>query len=237
MIDWAVIWGERRKAAAAEAAAPINGNGFNGNGSGYGIDQIEQIVRTGAAGRQNRSDVFHAIVGHYLGCGWSAEQILEHLQQFPDGIGGRYLREDRLYREIARSAGKYARPELPLFTATAAGSAAGQRSAAAVPEPDEEPERPNRERRRLSRRMIRNLDDDLDEDDPDDETPRQDLELPPLYAHGDTDPRPLKSWPVKHFIPTVRPWPAERAMGHRQDIYSVRSGGCSGDRAAVPGLP
>ena len=25
--------------------------------------------------------------------------------------------------------------------------------------------------------------------------------MPPLYAHGDADPRPLKSWAVKHFIP------------------------------------
>jgi hypothetical protein len=115
VIDWVVIWGERRKAAAAEAAVPINGNGFNGNGSGHGIDQIEQIVRTGVPDGKNRSDVFHTIVGHYLGCGWSAKQILEHLQQFPDGIGSRYLREDRLGNEIARSAGKYAKPELPLF--------------------------------------------------------------------------------------------------------------------------
>ena len=47
-LDWAVIWGERRKAAAAPL--PCSGNGFtsNGNGCGYSIDQIEQIVRAGA---------------------------------------------------------------------------------------------------------------------------------------------------------------------------------------------
>ena len=27
-------------------------------------------------------------------------------------------------------------------------------------------------------------------------------ELPPLYAHGDADARPLKSWAVKHFLPS-----------------------------------
>src|SRR5271157_943285 len=27
-----------------------------------------------------------------------------------------------------------------------------------------------------------------------------DLKLPPLYAHGDADPRPLKTWLVKHLI-------------------------------------
>ena len=46
-LDWAVIWGERRKAAAAPL--PCSGNGFtsNGNGFGYSIDQIEQFVRAG----------------------------------------------------------------------------------------------------------------------------------------------------------------------------------------------
>ena len=67
-LDWAVIWGERRKAAAAPL--PCSGNGFtsNGNGCGYSIDQIEQIVRAGAPAGDNRSDVFHTIVGHYAGC-------------------------------------------------------------------------------------------------------------------------------------------------------------------------
>ena len=47
--DWAIVWGERRKAAAAEAAATqINGHGFNGGGPGHDIDHIEQIVREGA---------------------------------------------------------------------------------------------------------------------------------------------------------------------------------------------
>jgi AAA domain/Archaeal holliday junction resolvase (hjc) len=209
VIDWAVIWGERRKAAAAEAAVPINGNGFNGNGGGYGIDQIEQIVRTGVPDGKNRSDVFHTIVGHYLGCGWSAEQILEHLQQFPDGMGSRYLREDRLGNEIARSAGKYAKPELPLF-----GNGGGWVNGFAAKAPQseiprqEEPKRPEPEQPSPEPEDDPDLDDDLDEGDPpelgddlDDKLPRQDPELPPLYAHGDADPRPLKSWAVKHFIP------------------------------------
>ena len=89
---WAVTWGERRKAAAAEAAATqINGHSFNGGGPGHDVDHIERIVREGAAAGANRSDMFHMVVGHYLGCGWSVEQIDEHLRQFPDGIAGRYL--------------------------------------------------------------------------------------------------------------------------------------------------
>jgi hypothetical protein len=100
VLDWAVIWGERRKAAAAEVAAPATGNGFNGSssGSGYRVEQIEEIVRTGAPAGANRSNLFHTVVGHYVGCGWDAKQILEHLHKFPDGIGGRYLSEGRLMR-------------------------------------------------------------------------------------------------------------------------------------------
>ena len=122
VIDWAIVWAERRRAAAAETAAKVAAptNGLNSNGCKYSIDEIEQIVRAGAPAGANRSDVFHSIVGHYVGCGWSVEQILEHLQQFPEGIGGRYLAEHRLHQEIARSAGKYAQRALPLFNGNGA---------------------------------------------------------------------------------------------------------------------
>jgi len=112
VLDWAVIWGERRK-AAAQAAEPASTD-FNGGGNGYSVDQIEEIVRSGPSGA-NRSDTFHMVVGHYLGCGWNVEQILAHLEQHPDGIGERYLREGRLATEIARSARKYGAAALPLF--------------------------------------------------------------------------------------------------------------------------
>ena len=63
--DWAVVWGERHKAAATEQRAASNdGNGFNGNGSKYGIDEIEQIIREGAPAGADRSGVFHAVIGH-----------------------------------------------------------------------------------------------------------------------------------------------------------------------------
>ena len=113
--DWAITWGERRKAAAAEAGTQLNGHSFNGGGPGHDVDHIERIVREGAAAGANRSDMFHMVVGHYLGCGWSVEQIDEHLRQFPDGIAGRYLGEGRLSREISRSAGKYNDRALPLL--------------------------------------------------------------------------------------------------------------------------
>jgi AAA domain len=203
VFEWAVAWGERRKTAAAEAAVRVNGNGFddNGNRSGCSVDQIEQMVREGAPAGKNRSDVFHAIIGHYVGCGWGAEQILEHLQQFPDGIGSRYLREDRLRREIVRSARKYAKAELPLFDN--GGWVNGWEAKAPQPEvlAQDEPELPQQEQQSPEPEDDPQLDDGLDEGDLDDKPPQQDPQLPPLYAHGDADTRPLKSWAVKHLIP------------------------------------
>jgi hypothetical protein len=89
VFNWAVTWAERRRERAAEAAAPIS-NGFNHNGSSYSLNEIEQIVQNGAPAGANRSNLFHTIVGHYIGCGWNDEQILRHIQQFPNGIGGRF---------------------------------------------------------------------------------------------------------------------------------------------------
>jgi AAA domain len=182
VIDWGLVWGERRKAAAVETVAPVEGNGFNGSGSQYSIDQIEQIVRDGPPPGGNRSDVFHSIVGHYIGCGWSAEQILEHLQQFPDGIGGRYLREDRLHKEIVRSASKYAVRTLPLLDGNG-GWVNGWDAKAPQPEifgqgwPSPESV-PNLVQEECA------LDSDLDDDDDLDDQPPQNPQSPPLYAHA-----------------------------------------------------
>jgi hypothetical protein len=200
VIDWGVVWGERRKAAAAEAAAPaINGFNGGGNGSGYSVDQVEQIVREGAPADKNRSDLFHMVVGHYQGCGWSIEQILKHLRQFPDGIGGRYLREDRLHKEVIRSSSKYGARVLPLFNN---GFNGHQETKAPQPEPSPKPEdAPELEEPSREPNPEPDEDDLDDDDDLDEEPPQQDPNLPPLYAHGDADSRPLKSWLIKHLIP------------------------------------
>jgi hypothetical protein len=208
VIDWGVIWAERRKAVAANAAAKAATptNGFSSNGSKYSIDAIEQIVRDGAPAGGNRSDFFHSIIGHYVGCGWSVEQIAKHLQQFPDGIGGRYLAEHRLHQEIARSAGKYAARALPLFDGnrgrvngwdanTPQLTIAEQQPAEPEPELDkEDPE--------LDEDGENNDNEDIDIADNED-GPASDAALPPLYAHGDPDQRPLKSWLIKRLIPTA----------------------------------
>jgi hypothetical protein len=116
-LDWAIVWGERRKAAAAEAkaATQTNGHEFNAlGGRGHDIEYIDKMVREGAPNGGNRSDNFHVVVGHYLGCDWGIEQIYQHIQQFPDGIGSKYIGEGRLRGEIERSARKFEERQLPL---------------------------------------------------------------------------------------------------------------------------
>jgi hypothetical protein len=209
LIDWAVIWGERRKAEAAAAAPIVKSNG-GGNGCGFSIDEIEAIVRGGAPDGANRSDTFHAIIGHYLGVGWDADQILNHLGQFPNGIGERYLSEGRLSAEIARSAAKYTGtlPQLDVDAwrakapqAGVAWNGHGNGAAAHTVQGDPELDDPELKDPELEDAELEDpeLEDDPELDDEEPESP----DLPPLYAHGDPDPRPLKSWLVKHLIPAV----------------------------------
>ena len=143
----------------------------------------------------NRSDTFHTVVGHYLGCGWSVEQIDEHLRQYPDGIAGRYLGEGRLSREISRSASKYTDRALPLFDGWKAPEKIVETPPPEILEPiSPEPETPAPDPDEDD------IEDDLDELE---EESRQDPKLPPLYSHGDTDPRPLKAWLIKRLMPAV----------------------------------
>ena len=157
--------------------------------------------------------MFHGIVGHYVGCGWSVEQITEHLQQFPDGIGGRYLSEHRLHNEIVRSAGKYAQRALPLFNGNG-GWVNGWEAKTPQPKIPEQPPATSRSLSCQSRittilsstmmlktTTTRTTVDTADDDDVD--APASDPTLPPLHAHGDADSRPLKSWLVKRLIPAV----------------------------------
>jgi AAA domain len=227
VLDWAVIWGERRKAAAAQAESISVG--FGGGSNGYSVEQIEEIVRAGAPEGANRSDTFHMVVGHYLGCGWDAERILAHLEQNPHGIGERYLREGRLAGEIARSIKKYGRTALPLFDNggwTGDWQAKTPQSTLVPlpgdPEPPEHahedlpadsPSQEPQHHQEPDPELQEDSDPDPDPellDDPDllgdddlneTEDHKPAVELPPMYAHGDPDPRPLKSWLVKGLIP------------------------------------
>ena len=100
------------------------------------------------------------------------------------------MAENRLTAEVERSAGKFAKEELP--------NSSGRTGDWQIPEikpeqldPEfEEPHDPD-------------LDDDLDDDNEDVDQPQPDPRLPPLHAHGDADPRPLKSWLIKNLLPQV----------------------------------
>ena len=48
-------------------------------------------------------------------------------------------------------------------------------------------------------------------------------ELPPMYAHGDPDPRPIKAWAIKGLLQTQGHGLLERAMGHVQELHRARS--------------
>ena len=209
-VDWGVVWGERRQAAAAEAV-PVDGNGFAGNGSGcgYRVEQIERFVREGAPAGENRSDLFHTIVGHYLGCGWGEEQIFEHSGRSRVGSAA------SIWTKVvspARSVAVPASLRLPSCRCLARdkGWTSSWDAKVPQPEPAERPERsghdPELDDDDLDKRSKPDedleLDDDPELDDQLDEPSAQTSNLPPLYAHGDPDPRPIKSWLVKHLIPT-----------------------------------
>ena len=100
LVDWAVVWGERKakEARAEQQRARGEGNGFNHSGGRYSIDEIDQIVREGAPAGTDRSGVFHSVVGHFIGVGWSTDQIIELFEKHPQGIAERYIGESRLRR-------------------------------------------------------------------------------------------------------------------------------------------
>ena len=203
VFDWAIVWGERRKAEAAaaeEAARATNGgNGFNSDGCAYSIDQIEHFVREGAPPEANRSELFHTIIGHYLGCGWDQEKIFEHLQQFRDGIGGRYLSESRLRRWSGESVWTDGGGQ-PMEAAPTPQPQPVQPPPPPPPQSPAEPEDLELEDDELNDTGD-NTDDNPEEDaDLDEDEPEQ-SGLPQLFVHGGADPRPSTTWLVKHILP------------------------------------
>jgi hypothetical protein len=157
----------------------------------YSVEEIERIMEEGAPEGTNRSDLFHGIVGHLIGCGWDVEQIIEHLDQFPDGIGNRYIAEGRLSGEVRRSAKAFtvdheeqgAQAWVSGWQPEPKAEAPWEDPPEAAPEPEPanpaEPQEPEPE---------------LEEDPA--------LVLPPMYAHGDPDPRPIRAWAIKGLLPS-----------------------------------
>jgi len=205
LLDWSALWAERHKTASTAAQTKDVGGFSGGTGSAYSINAIEQFVRTGAPVGANRSNLFHTIVGHYLGCGWSAEQIVAHLGQFPDGIGNRYLDEGRLEQEIRRSITKYKTSSTPLNAGAWTGFSPDQPEQELEEKIDSAPEFDEQAKPHPTEKEEPEL------EEPDLEDPEEleedelaaDPTLPEMYAHGDADPRPLKDWLIKRLIPAA----------------------------------
>src|SRR5262249_47228876 len=152
------------------------------------------------------------VVGHYRGCGWTLEQIYEHLAQYPDGVGGRYLAEGRLSGEIERSLQRlqeYSQRQQQFgpereWTAEWKVRSTPEPAPEPAPEPEPEPAPTNKGPPPWE---------DPPEAAPEQEPEEPELEpdlpqepafgLPAMYCHGDPDPRPLKSWLVKRLMASV----------------------------------
>src|SRR5262249_30278199 len=142
-----------------------------------------------------RSEVFHIVVGHYHGCGWSPEQIFAHLEQFPDGVSGRYLCEKRLRGEIERSLRQlqvYSQQQRQFESSATWTSEWNARS---KPEAESKPE--------SELESEPKLEPELEEEEEDLEEEPAKPDLPPMFCHGDPDPRPLKSWAIKGLMPAI----------------------------------
>jgi hypothetical protein len=196
LLDRAVAWGARHK--SKNAASPRVA--MAGTVAGLGLGDINLIVENGAPEGANRSDVFHAIVGHYYGCSWSAEQIVAELEQHPEGIGARYIAEHRLEGEVARCIEKYEAlrnggvPTQEWANGWQAPEPPPQQPQPKVEQPPEEEPAPLDEYARLEAEERQQA-----QEGPElDEGPGE-PELPPMYCHGDA--RPARRWMIRKLIP------------------------------------
>ena len=64
---------------------------------------------------------------------------------------------------------------------------------------------------------------------------KRDADLPPLYAHGDPDPRPIKSWLIKHLIPACGHGLLSGQWGAGKTFVVFDLAAALRDRPAFPG--
>jgi hypothetical protein len=118
LCEWAVEFGEDNRKPPDEASDDFK---FNWNGGlKYSNEEIEKIVKHGAPDGEDRSALFHSIVWHYKAIGWTGKAITRHLRQYKDGIGAKYIYENRLPGEVHRSLKEWKRrnQELPTLEST-----------------------------------------------------------------------------------------------------------------------
>jgi hypothetical protein len=193
LLDYAESWAQQNRKKLDRTRKKSSEFFFTaGTMAQYSVEEIERIVEEGAPEGINRSDLFHGIIGHLIGCGWDPEQIIEHIGQFPDGIGNRYIAEGRLSGEVWRSAKAFTVDhEGQEAQAWASGWAAPEEPAPALEKPaDPAPWEDSPEAKR-----------DEPEQEPPPEEPQPEPELPPMFAHGDPDARSLRAWSIKGLMP------------------------------------
>jgi hypothetical protein len=183
LVDHAAAWAERHKAAGGTADKDV----ANGSVAAlYDIEDFDRILREGAPGEADRSALFHTIVGHLSGCGWNADQIATEMEKYPDGVGARYLVEGRLRGEIGRSLDKYQARKSAQALDTGGWNGGW---------------RPTPLLEQLPKVTDLGLDPDPKDSSLEEEPEEPQLELPPMFSHGDPDPRPLKAWAIKRLMP------------------------------------
>jgi hypothetical protein len=90
---------------------------FNDAGPQSSSIDYDNLIRNGAPEGQ-RSDLFQSVVWHLAGKGWSADQIVDELTRYPNGIAAKFA--DRLHAEVTRSFEKWrARKRAAAIGATA----------------------------------------------------------------------------------------------------------------------
>jgi hypothetical protein len=217
MLDRAAVWGERHNSRKTTSGNPSTA--LAGTAASLNLSEIERIVQEGALEGANRSDVFHQIVGHFFGCGWSAEQIAAELEQYPQGIGNRYIAEHRLTAEVERSVSKYQALRTEPAEVWTGGWKSEQpacqvqsqrleqlecpeqppsQAQPTVEQPDPgqgEPVLDDYARLELEERQV------LREESEESLDVEPERALPPMFCHGDPDPRPVRRWAIKKLMP------------------------------------
>ena len=170
------IWGERARVETATLKRVDNG--YSGSGASRSVEEFDRIIRVGPDDGANRSDEFHASVGHLIGCGRTQEQICELFEHFPDGVASRYISEDRLAKEVARSFRKFNKQAVALQIEAWKGL-------------KKKCTRATRKAKKVPAKPAQELD------------VEGEVAGPALYAHGSVGTGPLKPWLVKGLIPKV----------------------------------
>ena len=235
LVGWAIAWGEREKAASEarkpNGHAPLNGARIPADRRRHHVDQV---IRGAPAG-ENRSDTFHAIVGHLFGCARDAAAIAAKLRQHPDGVGARYIAEGRLEQEIARSAKKFAKDALPAFAGFAPIV-----TPAAKPAPSKPAHAPTaRAPQRPAPSDALRPDDELADPDPADAMPAGEATpLPELFAYGGKAGRQAeKTWLLKGLMPAVGHGLLSGQWGSFKTFVALELAASDHDRRTLPRAP